>query len=408
MLQKMHKSIKIPTAIRHGPIAFGGLDLYDMRTEIGTEGLKLLQDSPFADLATCKYIMINLRATQLEAGVDFCILVEEPSQPISYPTPTCISWAFLADHNLKITITDQPEIILKSANNAPIMQNSHLKRYFKGQQRDINLVRLYLQETTLADLIDVNRPSAVSLPALNGQRQTDHIANPRWPQQQTPSRSQVWLWKRYNFSSFLRYIPLWKTPPLSQTELSKLPIAPSNLEPKVTHTPTPASSFHTLKDYIKSLPMTQRQMLQSVNQKATDLQIWRAFRSKERLIIASDGGLNNQIGTFGWVISTRKTILFEGGGPVDGPFDTTSSTRCELCGFASALLLISAISRNWGLRHRCTFRWLTDNTAAALRRVIRMVRRGPSPRHLPPDSDILTLIRTLMWEIRRVITTKWG
>jgi hypothetical protein len=152
-----------------------------MRTGIGTERLKLLRDSLFAD----SYIMINLRATQLEAGVDFCILVEEPSQPISYTTPTCITSvrAFLADHNLQITITDEPEITLKSANNAPIMQNSHLKRYFKGQQRDINLVRLYHQETTLADLIDVNRPSAVSLPALNGQRQTDHIANPRWPRQ---------------------------------------------------------------------------------------------------------------------------------------------------------------------------------------------------------------------------------
>ena len=79
VLQKMHISIKIPTAIRHGPIALGELDLYNMRTEIGAERLKLLRDSLFADSATGKYIMINLRATQLEAGVDFCILVEEPS-----------------------------------------------------------------------------------------------------------------------------------------------------------------------------------------------------------------------------------------------------------------------------------------------------------------------------------------
>ena len=125
-------------------------------------------------------------------------------------------------------------------------------------------------------------------------------------------------------------------------------------------------------------------MLHSVKQKATDLQVWQAFRSKEQLIITSDGGLDNQIGTFGWVIAKRKIILFECGGPVDGPYDTTSSTpRSELCGFTLALLLIAAISRHWGLPHRCPFRWITD-TKAALRRVIRIVRRGPPIRHLPP------------------------
>jgi hypothetical protein len=40
-------------------------------------------------------------------------------------------------------------------------------------------------------------------------------------------------------------------------------------------------------------------MLQSVNQKATDLQIWRALRSKERLIVASDGGLDKSAPSVG-------------------------------------------------------------------------------------------------------------
>ena len=54
MLQKMRISSKIPTAICHGPIALGGLDLFDTRTEIGIEQLKLLRDSLFADSATGK------------------------------------------------------------------------------------------------------------------------------------------------------------------------------------------------------------------------------------------------------------------------------------------------------------------------------------------------------------------
>lgn len=102
----------------------------------------------------------------------------------------------------------------------------------------------------------------------------------------------------------------------------------------------------------------------------------------------------------------KKLTLFECGGPVDGPFDTISSTRSELCGYASALLLITAVSRNWGLRHRCTFRWITDSKSA-LSRAIRMVRIRSRLTRLPPDSDLLTLISSLMWELRRSIVMKW-
>jgi hypothetical protein len=66
----------------------------------------------------------------------------------------------------------------------------------------------------------------------------------------------------------------------------------------------------------------------------------RAFRSKERIIIAA----------FGRVIATRKMTLYKCGVPVDGPFVTTSSTRSELFGFASALLWLPAVSGHWGLQ----------------------------------------------------------
>lgn len=46
-----------------------------------------------------------------------------------------------------------------------------------------------------------------------------------------------------------------------------------------------------LKDYILTLPQTQRQLVQEVKQRANDLQVWRAFHSKESLFIASDGGI---------------------------------------------------------------------------------------------------------------------
>ena len=42
----------IPTPIRHGPTAMGGLDLLDLRTEAGISAIKLLRDSIFAKSET--------------------------------------------------------------------------------------------------------------------------------------------------------------------------------------------------------------------------------------------------------------------------------------------------------------------------------------------------------------------
>ena len=47
---------------------------------------------------------------------------------------------------------------------------------------------------------------------------------------------------------------------------------------------------------------------------------------------------------------------------INGPTDVGSSTRSELGGFTGApLILIQAISRYWGLKHRCKFYWIREN-----------------------------------------------
>ncbi len=106
-------------------MSLGGLNIYDMRTEIVIEQLKLIRDAIFSDSATGKLIMINIHSTRLEAGIDFGIL-EEPSRPISYITPTWITSVrgFLANHNLTITITDQPDVLLR-AQTMPLSCNTH-------------------------------------------------------------------------------------------------------------------------------------------------------------------------------------------------------------------------------------------------------------------------------------------
>ncbi len=133
--------------------------------------------------------------------------------------------------------------------------------------------------------------------------------------------------------------------------------------------------------------------------------MWRAFRSKSRLHLASDGGLSNNSATHGWILSTGKQVLFTCSGPVDGPNDTHSSTRSELGGCASALLLLSSLSAFWGMKHRCSFNWYTDSRSAISRfhkfcgrcRFIRM----------PSDADLLSIISSSLRVLKRSVRPIW-
>lgn len=247
--------------------------------------------------------------------------------------------------------------------------------------------RLYLQVNTLADMTSLKQHNRIHLSYLDGARPSDWEERMRWPRQAPPSAHQRRLWKRYISSSFLKYVPYWMQPPIQKSStLHPRSIFVETASP--SHVPASGIQF-TLPEYLKTLPRTQRRMVSDVEQVADDLQVWRAFRSHERLYIASDGGLDGQKGTFGWILATSKTTLFKCGGPVDGPFDTQTSTRCELCGFASALVLIASVSRNWGLRHRCSFEWFTDSRAA-LSKVYKTNRRGCEASRQTYNSDLLS------------------
>lgn len=161
-----------------------------------------------------------------------------------------------------------------------------------------------------------------------------------------------------------------------------------------------------LNSYLNTLPRTQRRMVSDVVQVADDVHVWRAFRSKERLYIAPDGGLLGNQGTFGWVLTLSKHVLYKCGGPVDGPYDTANSTRSELCGLASSLLVIASVARHWGLRHRCTFRCIMDSRSA-ISKVHKTTSRRRPDNHQYPEADLLTLIRSLLVEIRRSEHFHW-
>ena len=174
-----------------------------------------------------------------------------------------------------------------------------------------------------------------------------------WPRQADPTKAQRKLWNRFITSSFLRHSSYWHNPP-------PVPVlVPSNLEENEAE-----QESLTLRGMIKQLPWTERRMVESMSQLADMEAVNAAFSSKKTITIASDGGLKGTNGTFGWVIAKKSTLLYQGYGPVDGSPDTSSSTRCELWGYASALLALVLLAFQRGESHCCRIRWVVDSRAA--------------------------------------------
>lgn len=235
-----------------------------------------------------------------------------------------------------------------------IMDPAHLVRYSKKQQLAINLVRMFLQVTSLHDLSAGTDGKTIQSEYLKGARPSDFLADPGWSQQETPTGPQCRLWKDFISTNFIRYPPYWKTP--------LGPLLPLDRDPHMSSdplaTPLPPIEYASLQHFLKAIPRFYNRLLSFYEQVATDVQVFRAFRSRRRLEIISDGSLEHQsLGTFGWKIMTNKDmVIYHGTGPVDGPPETARSTRSELGGYAAPLLLIAAIARFWGLRHRCCYR----------------------------------------------------
>ena len=309
ILQKLHVSSTIPTSLRHGPPELGGLGLYDLRTEVGIEAIKFLRNSLYSDSEAGNLIRLNIQYSQREAGVGFHLL-EKPSEHISYLTPSWILSIrqYLSNNNMSISVSDIHLDSLHGPRDAYVMNSVHLCRYTVSQQRDLNLVRMWLQVSTLADMSDPVRPDRILSCYLDAKFPESSTRSETWPRQSPPSKAQARLWKRFLVSSYLRYIPYWKTRP-----------GDSSPPPLVTPIRSP-STFSDYSTYISScLSRTERRLLDGLDQVASDLCIWRAFRSKSRLHLASDGGLGDTSATHGWVLSTGTDILYKCSGPVDGP-----------------------------------------------------------------------------------------
>ena len=107
MLQKLGINRNLPTAIRHGPIEFGGIALTDLRTELGISTIKYLRNAIYTQSSTGTLFLATLKHLQQEAGIGEHLL-EFPQLYIPYLTPTWLTsiCQYMSNHNITITITN--------------------------------------------------------------------------------------------------------------------------------------------------------------------------------------------------------------------------------------------------------------------------------------------------------------
>ena len=137
----------------------------------------------------------------------------------------------------------------------------------------------------------------------------------------------------------------------------------------------------------------------------TTQQFLSTFNSaKKTFTCATDGGLKNGQGTFGWVATGGKIHFLSGAGPVDGDPVTSSSTRSEWFGYASlleALIMMDSMHNNGLLLsgRRPTMHTWIDNKAVADHIFDMLKPHYTAKREYPHDADIISHIQWLWTQL---------
>ncbi|KAI2509681.1 hypothetical protein MHU86_4801 [Fragilaria crotonensis] len=193
---------------------YGRFKSFDIRTECGIEMIKYFRHEVYGNTKVGQLLLLQLQASQIESDFRYNSS-KDPSIQIGYLTPTWIlsMRQFLSNHNIRITLTDTFQIALQGKDDQYIMDLKRLQGYTTRQQKDLNLVRLYLQVTTLAELVDTSENGKIATWAFEGTRPTSFTDNKAWPRQErtySPATTSV---EKVYLGALLRYDRFWRTPP---------------------------------------------------------------------------------------------------------------------------------------------------------------------------------------------------
>jgi hypothetical protein len=177
----------------------------------------------------------------------------------------------------------------------------------------------------------------------------------------------------------------------------------------------PQIPITTQEEYLVSLPPVRRRLLaqiQGSESRIVPFQHTRLLLSNDRWECGSDGGLYEGMGTMGYALTVKGTVIWKGSGPVDGDPTTSSLRRSELFGFAALLellLMIKHVNPSLHQRPKDSIEvtvWI--DSASAIKQISNIIA-GHKPRPAwPNDADILAHIRWLVKQSALYrITPRW-
>jgi hypothetical protein len=113
--------------------------------------------------------------------------------------------------------------------------------------------------------------------------------------------------------------------------------------------------------------------------------------------------------SFGWTLSMPcNKVLYEGAGPIDGPFDVASSRRSEIGGYVAPLLLRTTPAQLWGIQHRRKVEGVCNTSKAELSNVRKSTSTSTQPKqHQLNNADLLSQICAHTKRPHGLIRQKW-
>jgi hypothetical protein len=193
-----------PRVLVHAPVKFQGLGVPDLYTEQGIAHLfQCLQHAHQQSSITGQLFRASFEQLQLELGL--------PESPFSHAfkafghlaTTSWVKalWQFLSDKDISL-IGQVPTLSLRRENDHYLIHSFYAAGFRGASLQALNWCRLYLQATTLSDIVTGLGGSITHWAWVGQQSPVVHSLSYRWPAQQRPATCDWRIWQSALASTF--------------------------------------------------------------------------------------------------------------------------------------------------------------------------------------------------------------
>eukprot|EP00957_Ditylum_brightwellii_P151464 11534488-Ditylum_brightwellii.AAC.1 len=169
---------------------------------------------------------------------------------------------------------------------------------------------------------------------------------------------------------------------------------------------TTIPKHNTWQQYIDSLQDWERYLLRNLEEKQTTYGSLKVMMQlQEQIYLVTDGGLDNNIGYFRWVVATDQTILWENRGHAQGEKGQIETLRTKSVGLLAIMIFFEHYLKHNNIlfdpnqvKHYC------DNMGVVKRMKWHDFRKVLTPREcLLVDADVLLQIKAMYNDMEMMI-----